>query len=269
MRVANAQGNQQLACNRRPETGPPGGYATATPDFARVLQVCETEFMPSFSCEGILFDLDGVLVDSTPCVSRIWTEWAIEHRLDPAHVVHVTHGQRTIDSVRELAPHLDPQAETDKIERLEIADNEGLSALPGAKELLTSLPPDRYTIVTSGTRPLATTRLRAVGLPVPPRMVTANEVSQGKPNPEPYLAGAALLGLAPETCLVFEDAPSGILAAKAAGMTVIGVLTTYAREDLVQADLIIPSLSFVSARLQTTGTPALLVEIAETKAASD
>lgn len=225
--------------------------------------------MPSFSPQGILFDLDGVLVDSTPCVSRIWTEWAIEHGLDPEHVVHVTHGQRTIDSVRELAPDLDPQAETDKIERLEISDTEGLRALPGAKELLASLPTDRYTIVTSGTRPLATTRLRAVGLPVPPRMITANEVVQGKPNPEPYLAGAALMGLAPESCLVFEDAPSGILAAKAAGMTVIGIPTTYKREDLREADLIIPSLAAVAATLQALPKPALLVEISNQNLADD
>jgi sugar-phosphatase len=219
--------------------------------------------MPSFFPQGILFDLDGVLVDSTPCVSRIWTEWAIQHGLDPQHVVHVTHGQRTIDSVRELTPQLDPQAETDKIERLEIDDTEGLRALPGAKELLASLPPDRYTVVTSGTRPLATTRLRAVGLPVPPRMITANEVSQGKPNPEPYLAGAASLGLSPETCLVFEDAPSGILSAKAAGMTVIGIPTTYTRQDLLQADLIISSLAQVSATLQNSSTPVLLVKVAD------
>lgn len=223
--------------------------------------------MPSFSREGILFDLDGVLVDSTPCVARIWTDWALKHQLDPDHVVHVTHGQRTIDSVRELTPHLDAQTETNEIERLEIEYSEGLVALPGAKQLLESLPPDRYTVVTSGTRPLATTRLRAVGLPVPPRMITANEVSQGKPNPEPYLAGAALLGLTPEACLVFEDAPSGILAAKAAGMTVIAIPTTYKREELAQADLIIPSLALVSARLQGSPKAALLIEIADTKPA--
>lgn len=217
--------------------------------------------MPSFSPQGILFDLDGVLVDSTPCVSRIWAEWAVEHNLDPEYVVHVTHGQRTIDSVRELAPHLDPQSETGKIERLEIDDTDGLAALPGAKELLASLPPDRYTVVTSGTRELAITRLRAVGLPVPPRMITANEVSQGKPNPEPYLAGAALLDLPPATCLVFEDAPSGILSAKSAGMTVIGIPTTYTRENLKEADLIIPSLSGVSARLVGYPKQALLVEM--------
>jgi sugar-phosphatase len=221
--------------------------------------------MLSFSRQGILFDLDGVLVDSTPCVSRIWRTWAIENGLDPEYVVHVTHGQRTIDSVRELTPHLDPQAETDKIERLEIDDTEGLRALPGAKELLASLPVDRYTVVTSGTRPLATTRLRAVGLPVPPRMITANEVAQGKPNPEPYLAGAALLGFAPETCLVFEDAPSGIRSAKTAGMTVIGVPTTYKREELAEADLLIPSLTWVSARLEALSKPALLIEIADSE----
>jgi sugar-phosphatase len=225
--------------------------------------------MSSFARQGILFDLDGVLVDSTPCVTRIWTTWAMEHNLDPEQVVHATHGQRTIDSVRELAPYLDPEAETDRIERLEIDANEGLSALPGAREFLASLPPNRYTVVTSGTRQLATARLRSVGLPVPPRMITANEVSQGKPHPEPYLAGAALLGLPPETCLVFEDAPAGILAARAAGMTVIGIPTTYKRADLAAADLIIPSLAFVSAKLNGSPKPALLIEIADGKAAGN
>ena len=218
--------------------------------------------MPSFICQAILFDLDGVLVDSTPVVARIWREWAIEHELDPEYVIHYTHGQRTIDSVQELTPHLDPQAETDKIERLEIEDSDGLRALPGAKELLASLPSDRYTIVTSGTRQLAITRLQAVGLPVPACMITANEVSQGKPNPEPYLAGAALLGFPPANCLVFEDAPNGIHSAKAAGMRVIAMPTTYKRENLMQADLIILSLESVRARSDHSSPEALRVEIA-------
>src|SRR5580704_5325964 len=114
--------------------------------------------MPSFCCQAILFDLDGVLVDSTPCVTRIWAAWAREHRLDPDYVVHVAHGQRTIDTVRKVAPQLDAQNETDKIEQREIDDTEGLRVLPGAKELLAALPPDRYTIVTSGTKRLATRR---------------------------------------------------------------------------------------------------------------
>src|SRR5664279_1438987 len=140
--------------------------------------------MPSFVCQGILFDLDGVLVDSTPCVTRIWSAWAQEHGLDPEYVVHAAHGQRTIETVRKVAPHLDAQRETNLMEQRELNDTDGLRVLPGAKELLAALPTGRYTIVTSGTRLLATKRLQVVGLPVPPKMITADDVTRGKPDPE-------------------------------------------------------------------------------------
>ena len=120
--------------------------------------------MPSIVRQAILFDLDGVLVDSTPCVTRVWRAWAQERGLDPEYVVHAAHGQRTIETVRKVAPNLDAQWETDLLEQQELNDTEGLRVLPGAKELLTSLPPERYVIVTSGTRRLATTRLRVSGL---------------------------------------------------------------------------------------------------------
>ncbi len=172
--------------------------------------------MIRFACQAILFDLDGVLVDSTPCVTRVWSAWAQEHGLDAEYVVHVAHGRPTIATVREVAPHLDAQSETDRIEQREINDTDGLRVLPGAKELLAKLPVNRYTIVTSGTRQLATRRLQVAGLPVPSDMITADDITNGKPDPEPYLAGARVLGYAPDRCLVFEDAPSGIRAAKAA-----------------------------------------------------
>jgi sugar-phosphatase len=216
--------------------------------------------MSSFSCEAVLFDLDGVLVDSTACVSRIWADWAREHGLDPDYVAHITHGQRTIETVRQVAPQLDARKETDRIEQQELNDTDGLRVLPGARELLTALPPDRYTIVTSGTRRLASKRLRAVGLAVPPQMVTADDVTHGKPNPEPYLAGAKLLKQDPRKCLVFEDAPSGIRAAQAAGMPVIALTTTYRREELPAAVAIAPSLAAVKARLQTSGELLVTVE---------
>lgn len=216
--------------------------------------------MLAFACQAILFDLDGVLVDSTPCVTRVWSAWAQEHGLDPEQVVHVAHGRPTIATVREVAPHLDAQLETDRIEQREINDTDGLRVLPGAKELLAKLPPKRYTIVTSGTRQLATRRLQVAGLPVPPTMITADDITNGKPDPEPYLAGASALGCDPKRCLVFEDAPSGIRAAKAAGMAAIGVPTTYRAEELAGADVITPSLQAVAVTIDAEG---LMVALAE------
>ena len=214
--------------------------------------------MPSLVCEAVLFDLDGVLVDSTPCVSRIWSQWAREHGLDPDYVVHVAHGQRTIESVRTVAPHLDAAYEAKQVEDREIEDTEGLRVLPGAKELLTSLPPGRFTIVTSGTRALATKRLQVAGLPVPPNMVTADDVSRGKPDPEPYLKGAAILGVNANQCVVFEDAPSGIRSALAAGATAIAIPTTYRPDELTAAALIVPSLAAVTATLSPENSSILL-----------
>ena len=140
--------------------------------------------------------------------------------------------------------------------------------LPGAKELLAALPPKRYTIVTSGTRQLATKRLQVAGLPVPANMITADDVTRGKPDPEPYLAGAAALGFEPKQCLVFEDAPSGIRAAKAAGMTAIGVPTTYRAEELAEADIIIPSLQVVRVAVRRQGSSSSLGSIAAHKSAA-
>jgi mannitol-1-/sugar-/sorbitol-6-phosphatase len=217
--------------------------------------------MLTFSCEAILFDLDGVLVDSTPCVTRVWSAWAREHGLDAEYVVHVAHGRPTIATVREVAPHLDAQWETDGIEQREINDTDGLRVLPGAKEVLASLPPKRYTIVTSGTRQLATRRLQAAGLPVPSTMITADDIRNGKPDPEPYFAGARALGYGPKTCLVFEDAPSGIRSAKSAGMVAIGVPTTYRSEELAEADAVTASLQGVAVRIAPRGLTVTVVDL--------
>ncbi len=204
--------------------------------------------MPLFACQAVLFDLDGVLVDSTPCVTRVWSEWALHHGLDPEYVVHVAHGQKAIETVRKVAPQLDAEREFRIIEQMELDDTDGLRLLPGAKELLNAIPRDRYTIVTSGTRRLATKRLQTVGLPVPANMIAADEVANGKPHPEPYLTGAAALGYPAGACLVFEDAPSGIRSAQAAGATAIGVSTTYTAEEIAFAHLVISSLAVVRMR---------------------
>jgi sugar-phosphatase len=207
--------------------------------------------MPSFSCSAILFDLDGVLLDSTRVVAEQYTRWALEHALDPDEVMKAAHGVRTIEVVRRVAPQLDAEAETRKIEEREAAAD-GIVAVPGAVALLNSIPRGRWGVVTSGTRFLATTRMKKFGVPIPDVLVTADDVKHGKPDPEPYRRGAELLGVDPATCLVVEDAPAGIRAAHAAGMRVISLPTTYAREQLHEADVVVSGLSEI--RVSSNGT---------------
>ena len=204
----------------------------------------------TFTCQAILFDLDGVLVDSTLAVERVWREWARKHNVDAQLVLDNAHGRRSIETVRIVAPHLDAEQENVEIERMEIADKEGIVAIAGAQALLQSLPPDRFCIVTSATRALATARLQHAGLPVPERLVTADDVQEGKPSPRPYLKGAQMLSVAPADCLVFEDTPAGIAAGKAAGMRVIALDTTYLPKDLTEADVVLNNLSHIRVRLE-------------------
>ncbi len=191
--------------------------------------------MTSLPFRGVLFDMDGVLVDSTGAVARVWSVWAGKHGLDPETVVKIAHGRPSISTIRELLPLGDHEAEDREVERLEIEDVEGITALPGAAELLRLLPANQYAIVTSATRPLAEVRLRAAGLPVPENLVTARDAKRGKPHPDPYLMGAQLLRVPPVECVVIEDAPSGIRAGKAAGARVVALRTTASDAELQEA----------------------------------
>ena len=198
--------------------------------------------MPLFSCSAILFDLDGVLVDSTRAVDREWREWAARKGVDGDTIMAIAHGVRTIEVIRRVAPHLDAETEAAAIENHEAHDQRGVTVMPGAADLLKLIPAGRWGVVTSGSRLLAQNRLQYCGLPVPEVLVTSDDVTNGKPHPEPYLRGAQGLGFAPADCLVIEDAPAGIQSAHTGGMRVIGMASTYAPEVIEQADAVVRRL---------------------------
>jgi sugar-phosphatase len=209
--------------------------------------------------KAILFDMDGVLMDSTPSVERVWRAWALAHGLDPDSVAAQAHGRRSIETIRAVAPGLDAETENVLVEQMEIDDKEGVTALPGAAELLANLPDDRFAIVTSATRPLAVARLGYAGLSVPRHMITAEDVVHGKPSPEPFLKGAALLGFDPSQCLVFEDTPAGIVSARAAGMQAVALQTTYPADQLEADHAIVRTLADAKITLREDG---IILEIA-------
>ncbi|HKR56773.1 MAG TPA: HAD-IA family hydrolase [Gemmatimonadales bacterium] len=188
--------------------------------------------MQPIPCRAILFDLDGVLADSRRVVEGVWKVWAAEKGLDPAPFLAIAHGRRTSEILRTVAPHLDIAAETNRLDRMEEFGTEGLVPIPGAPEFVRSLPANRWGVVTSGHRACAEFRLSYVGIPLPRVFVTGDMVKKGKPDPEGYSWGARELGFSPADCLVFEDAPPGVAAARAAGMRVVGVLTTHPPDAL-------------------------------------
>ena len=217
--------------------------------------------MPLLHANALLFDLDGVLIDSTPAVQRVWTAWATQQGFDPADTVKRAHGRPSLTTVRELLPHVDSVAENRLIEQAEIDDTDGVVPLPGVIALLASLPPDRWAIVTSCTRALAKVRIAAAGLPLPANLLTSTDVTHGKPHPEPYLKGAALLGFDPATCIVVEDAPAGVEAGKAAGARVIAVRTTSPDSDLQQAGANWLCNNCADIHLTNTGTDGLTLQV--------
>jgi sugar-phosphatase len=186
-------------------------------------------------CKALLFDMDGVLIDSTPAVARVWGRWAIEHGFDPEQVIARAHGRPSLSTIREFLPGADGEAENRKVERSEMADLEGVVALPGATRLLAELPSNRWTIVTSSTRSLAEVRLKAAGLSIPERLITSSDVTNGKPHPDPYIKAASALGFPPAECVVVEDVPAGIVSGKAAGCRVIAFRSTVLERALLSA----------------------------------
>ncbi|MGA2907500.1 MAG: HAD-IA family hydrolase [Terracidiphilus sp.] len=210
----------------------------------------------SISCKAILFDMDGILISSIGSVERSWTRWAILRGVDPALARVTAHGRRAVEAIAKLRPDLDCNAELKVIENLEIADNEGLTILPGVLELLAALPANRWTVVTSATERLTRIRLALGGIPVPEELVTADQVTRGKPHPEPFLAGAALLGVAPTDCLVLEDSSSGAESGRAAGCTVVATTFSHPAESLNAAHYLVRDLTGI--RVECLGDQIVL-----------
>jgi mannitol-1-/sugar-/sorbitol-6-phosphatase len=219
-------------------------------------------YIAQLSCQVILFDLDGVLVDSDAAVEETWRMWAARHGLDATAIIHVAQGRRALDTVRLVAPHLDAEHEVAELTAYEAHATTGLVAAPGARVLLEQLPPAAWAVVTSGVRAVAEHRLRFVGLPMPPVMVCAEDVARGKPDPEGYLAAAARCGTPPGDCVVIDDAPAGLDAARDAGMRAIAVASKHPLDTRNEAAVVVNNLASVAVHVAATGVAKqrLLVE---------
>jgi mannitol-1-/sugar-/sorbitol-6-phosphatase len=199
------------------------------------------EAMKRFECRAILFDLDGVLVDSTRHIEQQWRNWALEKGLSPDPFLRVCHGRRALETIQLAAPELDAEAEIARFKPDPLSELTALPPVEGADHLLKLLPLSSWAVATSGSRATATARLRGAGLPVPAVLVCAEDVVRGKPDPDVYLTAAARLDVMPQDCVVVEDAPAGVEAARAAGMRVLALTTTHPA-NLLDADAHAPSL---------------------------
>lgn len=194
-------------------------------------------------CEAILFDLDGVLVDSHAVVKRTWHRWVERTGVDVPDIVRRAHGRRSIETVREVAPQLDADAEVRWLAEAELGDFDGVVALPGAATILEALGEGEWAVVTSGGRELARRRLMHANLPLPAVLIAAEDVAVGKPAPEGYLTAAARLGRSPSHCIVIEDTPAGIQAGRQSGARTVALTTTFPTTALAGADVIVNNLS--------------------------
>lgn len=213
---------------------------------ARTPEECTNSL--SIRAAAVLFDMDGVLVDSRAAIERVRRRWAARHGLDEDAVVRLPHGQKTRDIVAAVAPQLDVAEEVAWLDADEERDLRGITAVRGAADLLDGLESGEWAVVTSSGHELATHRLAAARLPLPRTLISGETVTQGKPAPEGYLLAAARLGKRPDECIVVEDAPAGIEAGLAAGMRVIGVATTYPRSRLAGCTAIVTDLSEILVR---------------------
>jgi mannitol-1-/sugar-/sorbitol-6-phosphatase len=209
--------------------------------------------MLSYSAHALVFDLDGVLVDSSVSVDRQWWAWVTANGLMERAANISYHGRRTIDTLRTFLDEDTAEREAAVIEAAEQRDLDGVSEVPGAKALLQSLPPTAWAIATSGPRELAIARLKHVGLPVPSILITAEDVRDGKPAPDVYMRAVERLAISPGNAIAVEDAPAGIESAKAAGLHVIGLATTHDAAELTSADVVIARIEQIEVHVDAAG----------------
>ncbi|CAO3649598.1 unnamed protein product [Mucor fragilis] len=211
---------------------------------------------------AFIFDLDGTLIDTTPQVVKFWTDIALQNNLDPAQILETSHGRRTIETLQRWVPELATTEYVNELEGRLSLQQEGVVVLPGVMDLLQSIPAEDWTVNTAGTNIMATARLRQFNIQVPKQMATGDMLTHGKPHPEGYLKAAAILGRDPKDCLVFEDAPSGVMAAIAAGMQCIACTTTHTIEQLKEAGatVIVDRLDSVNIKRNEDGSYSTTIE---------
>ena len=218
------------------------------------MTVSQPELMSTtLQCQAILFDLDGVLVDSHLVVERTWHRWIERTGINATDIVSRAHGRRSIETVREVAPQLDADDEVRWLASVELGDFNGIVALPGAASILGALREGEWAVVTSGGRELARRRLTHANLPVPDVLIAAEDVPVGKPAPDGYLMAANLLARDSSQCIVVEDTPAGIQAGRLSGARTIALTTTFPMTALASADVIVNNLSDLTLRRGNSG----------------
>ena len=205
--------------------------------------------MLTLNCHAVLFDLDGTLIESTFYIERLWQDWGVQYGISPQNMSKIMNGRRAVEIISTIAPHVSLQEEAYALETKEIVGMDGMRTYPGAKELLSALPAKQWAIVTSGTLRVASARLNYAKLPIPDVFITADVVTAGKPAPDAYLLAAKRLNVKPSDCVVVEDTPAGIQAAKTAGMKAIAISSTHPREALSQADVVVQQLADIQIRV--------------------
>ena len=199
------------------------------------------------TCRAVLFDMDGVLVDSTASVEHHWGQFAARHGLDHTQILATAHGRRSIDTIREIAPTLDAATEAEALDTAQATEPRNVVAIPGALALTQALPSHRWAIVTSAPKRLAHAMLAAAQIPLPDVLVSGDDVTDGKPDPTGYMVAATRLGLDAEDCVVIEDSAAGVTAGLFSGATVIAVTTTHQPSELTHADWIVSDLTDITA----------------------